>query len=460
VSLTTIEWADRTWNPITGCTPVSEGCAHCYAERMAKRLRGRYGYPADDPFRVTLHPDRLDEPLRWRKPSMVFVCSMGDLFHEDVPDEFIEQVFGVMAAMSEHVFLVLTKRPLRMAAFMERGFSSEMAVAYEEIGQRDLPETMREYAPGDSTFPLDPELPLPNVWAGTSVENQAAADERIPHLLRTPAAKRFLSCEPLLGEVDIVAPIGRAFARECGIDLVSARPVGMAGHHGIDGAIVGGESGPGARPMHPDWPRRIRDDCVAAGVPFFFKQWGDNQGPGSGLKGHPSFEAGYRPGAKKGGRLLDGREWNEMPSPTRIEGGSVKTTDLQREMTPSEKEISAEKKRIAELEGALKKAVQVIKQWHNLHDQNGFAAIKARIAELETALRGIGIIALDTNQSIETQLDAIVDTTESALATTRGKVAIDRELLHEAWLFLVSGVPCDSDVRVTCNQLAALLKEE
>jgi len=168
---TKIDWAEKSWNPVTGCTPVSAGCANCYAAKMAKRLAGRYGYPADDPFRVTLHEDRLEEPLHWRKPSRVFVCSMGDLFHEDVPEDVIWQVIEKAWQAKQHTFLLLTKRPRRMADVL----------THSMLWLNDTP---------------------PNIWIGTSIENQQTAYERIPHLLNAPAAVRFVSCEPLLGFAD------------------------------------------------------------------------------------------------------------------------------------------------------------------------------------------------------------------------------------------------------------------
>ena len=287
---TKIEWTDETWNPVTGCTKVSEGCRNCYAERMSKRLRGRFGYPADDPFAVTLHPDRLDQPLRWRKPRRVFVCSMGDLFHEDVPDEFIAAVFGVMAACPQHTFQLLTKRPERMAEWFrwlvkadEESWETHGYCVYEA----------RQYSGANIPYPDVTPWPLPNVHPGTSIEDQPTADERIPWLLECPAAVRFVSCEPLLGPVSFrwskwyeYYPDGWRERGETQNEYDGLRRLSQV--------IVGGESGPGARPMDLDWARSIRDQCQAAGVPFFFKQVG-----------------GRTP--KANGRLLDGREWNEMP---------------------------------------------------------------------------------------------------------------------------------------------------
>jgi len=280
---TKIEWTEATWNPVTGCTPITIGCEHCYAARIAWRLRGRHGYPEDDPFRVTRHPDRLNKPLRFRKPRMIFVCSMGDLFHEDMPDEYIVEVFKVMAACPQHTFQVLTKRPGR---------------AHDVLWQHN---TEHVFVGGGAKA----TWPLPNAWLGVSVENQRTADERIPLLLETPAACRFVSIEPMLGPVDleeldgpgmwwdalrghVMEKGGAGFEREYDVSR-------------LDWVIVGGETGPGARPMQSDWVRAIRDECVKRGVPFFFKQWG-SASPERDLK------------AKKGGRILDGRTWDEMPN--------------------------------------------------------------------------------------------------------------------------------------------------
>jgi protein gp37 len=235
----TIEWTEATWNPVTGCTKVSPGCKNCYAERMSMRLQAM-GLPQyRNGFRLTLQPGALELPLQWSKPRLVFVNSMSDLFQQDIPLEFIRSVFDVMVKARQHRFQVLTKRP--------------------EIAQ--------QYAD---------KLPWPeNVWLGTSVENSFYV-HRVRALQAIPAKIRFLSVEPLLG------PIQRIPLR------------------GIHWVIVGGESGPGARPMKQEWARQIRDRCVAKGVPFFFKQWGG-------------------PNKKKTGRLLDGRTWDDLPSPRRRE---------------------------------------------------------------------------------------------------------------------------------------------
>jgi protein gp37 len=266
-----IEWTDATWNPVTGCDRVSEGCDHCYAQTLARRLKlmGNPRYQLDgDPrtsgpgFGLNLHPDKLTEPLTWSRPRRVFVNSMSDLFHDDVPGGFIANVFGVMAVAQQHQFQILTKRPGRMASLLARIEDETRAFAAWHENSRTT---------------LDPGTilwPLPNVWLGTSVENQRWADIRIPKLLRTPAAVRFLSCEPLLGPIDLH------------LDIVPGE---------LGWVIVGGESGVGARPMDASWARSLRDQCVGSGVPFFFKQWG-----------------GITP--KAGGRTLDERTWDEMPA--------------------------------------------------------------------------------------------------------------------------------------------------
>jgi len=271
---TGIQWTDATWNPVTGCSKVSAGCKHCYAERVFPRVYGRdtivkEGGKLRAPRRFTdvvCHEDRLGQPIRWRKPRRVFVNSMSDLFHEDVPDSFILQVFSVMAGASHHQFQVLTKRPERALAWFER------------LGQA-LQETLEtEVAPK--------RWPLPNVWMGVSVEDQATADERIPLLLEIPSALRFISAEPLLGEVDLRMLTQNSNCPECGFG-VSVDEDGCCsscGHDSmvyIDWVIVGGESGPKARPMDPEWAGAIVDQCKEAGVPVFVKQlggWPDKRG--------------------------------------------------------------------------------------------------------------------------------------------------------------------------------------
>ena len=306
---TKIEWTDATWNPIVGCTRVSEGCMNCYAERFAARFPDRFGgvsrmteHGPRWTGKIVLRPEVLDQPLRWRKPRRIFVNSMSDLFHENVPLKFIDEVFAIMALAKQHTFMILTKRPKRMKEYITYRAAKEFSYS------RHI------------------QWPLPNVWLGVSVENQRAADERIPLLLQTPAAVRFLSCEPLLGPVslkEINIPITgpgspQPYAPSTGrrINALTGdvfeydwhgRGVGRQGAK-IDWVIVGGESGPNARPMHPDWVRGIRDQCVAAGVPFFFKQWGEWKL--SWMAGEYQW---MRVCKKAAGRLLDGRTWDELP---------------------------------------------------------------------------------------------------------------------------------------------------
>ncbi|MGM0530447.1 MAG: DUF5131 family protein [Bacteroidota bacterium] len=244
-----IEWLHlpgytaETWNPVTGCTKVSAGCGNCWAERMSKRMKGRYGYPIQDPFKVTLHPDRMNIPFTWKNPRMVFVCSMGDLFHEDVPDNVITNLFNIMEDEQnrKHLFLLLTKRPERM---------------WELSGR---------WGPG--AFPN-------NLWFGVSIENQETANKRIPWLLRIPAEKKFISAEPLLERVSINMLWLEEEQKEPFRDELLEHTFLLDAQKELDWVIVGGESGPGARPMHPDWVRSIRDQCAQTNTPFFFKQWG------------------------------------------------------------------------------------------------------------------------------------------------------------------------------------------
>jgi protein gp37 len=310
---TKIELTDETWNPVHGCTKISSGCRNCYAERMSRRLAGRYGYPpTPDNFKVTLRHDRLVEPLKWRKPRMVFVCSMGDLFHRNVDDDFLNMVFGVMLMGGQHTFQVLTKRPHRVLDFLTTNFR-----------RRKVWESMRGLffrLSGTCGRPMnygDVIWPLPNVWLGVTAENQQTADERIPLLLQTPAAVRFVSCEPLLGPISLQEYIGAS-----SYDWWSESGPVYPGEQPLDWTIVGGETGPGARPTHPDWFRSLRDQCQAAGMSYFHKQNGEWQGADQSndtLK--PStpehvFEDGticFRVGKKRAGHLLDGREWREMP---------------------------------------------------------------------------------------------------------------------------------------------------
>lgn len=291
---TAIEWATKVWNPTTGCDRVTPGCDHCYALTMAKRLKGMGStkYQTDgDPrtsgpgFGLAIHEDTLGIPLGWRKPQRIFVNSMSDLFHADVPDEFIARVWAVMASAPRHTFQVLTKRHGRMRSLLS---SEEFRLAV----QRRIPHA------GASPYVAAywKTWPLPNVWLGVSVEDQKRADLRVPALLDTPAAVRWLSCEPLLGPVDVINGLGDGWLT------------------GIDWIVAGGESGPGSRPMHPDWARSLRDQCQVAGVPFLFKQWGSHRpsAVGSIVRGGVRFP--MVPASKRAaGRVLDGRTWDEYP---------------------------------------------------------------------------------------------------------------------------------------------------
>ena len=286
----TIEWTDATWNPITGCSVVSPGCTNCYAMRLAgTRLAqhsSRAGLTRDTKAgpvwtgEVRFNDQWLEQPLHWSRPRMIFVCAHADLFHESVPDAWIDKVFAIMAAAHWHTFQVLTKRADRMAHYLRHnaGPAAERWVA----ASWELVKTSKPLARvGWSWAQDDMPWPLPNVWLGVSAEDQRRADERIPHLLATPAAVRWVSAEPLLGPLDLtridvdghgeVLPL-TGWHPEPG--TLDSEGNATAGHPGLDWIVAGGESGPSARPMHPDWARALRDQCAAAGVPFHFKQWG------------------------------------------------------------------------------------------------------------------------------------------------------------------------------------------
>ena len=237
---TAIQWTDITWNPVTGCTKISPGCAHCYAEAITLRFK-RGGPYLPGKTTIRLHYDRLKAPAHWKSPKMVFVNSMSDLFHEEVPFEFIDKVFSEMRSYDQHIYQILTKRPERMLEYFDKSMGKKWP---------------------------------PHVWAGVSIENQYWADKRIPLLIRIPAQVRFLSAEPLLKYVVL-----KEFLKD------------------LQWVIVGGESGPGARTMKKEWATSIRNECLDANVPFFFKQWGGRHN-------------------KAGGRDLEGRTWNDMPETT------------------------------------------------------------------------------------------------------------------------------------------------
>jgi protein gp37 len=257
---TKIEWADATWSPITGCSKISEGCAHCYAERMAHRLAGRYGYPrAPNQFRPTFHADKMTQPDVWKKPRRIFVCSMADIFHPAVEPLWIAIILRVIERNPRHTFMLLTKRP---EVLVEHLKNSMIAQFFDK--------------------------PTPNLWMGVTAENQDRADERIPILLRIPAVVRFVSVEPMLAPIDLTF-VGEKLTR-------ALLPLNAPAPH-LDWVICGGETGPGARPMYTDWVRSLRDQCVAADVPFFFKKWGS-----------------WHADSVDGDGIIDGKEWRQFPA--------------------------------------------------------------------------------------------------------------------------------------------------
>lgn len=261
-----IEWTDATWNPVTGCTKVSQGCKFCYAERDWSRLGHLPAFSGRQFTDVATHPERLRQPLSWKKPRRIFVNSMSDLFHESVPDSFIDEVFAIMAICPQHTFQILTKRPERMREYLRYGARQELiGICAEYVGglDRHLPDLSARW-----------KLPLQNVWLGVSIENQQTADERIPLLLDTPAAVRWISAEPLLGPVDLMNCEHPNYSIPA--DYISGQDSRCGDDQGtLDWVVVGGESGPKARPTHPSWAETLRDQCAAASVPFLFKQWGE-----------------------------------------------------------------------------------------------------------------------------------------------------------------------------------------
>lgn len=339
---TGIEWTDATWNPVTGCAKVSQGCKHCYAEREWPRMTKLVpAYAGRDFTDVRTHGDRLDQPIRWAKRRMIFVNSMSDLFHPAVPDDFIDSVFGVMWAclygrneLDGHIFQVLTKRADRMRDYFRTDRREAWARSAVHHGGGIDPDGI-----WDQT--MNYEGPHPRIWLGVSVEDQAAADERIPLLLDTPAAVRWISAEPLLGPVDLNRILVN---RERGFHASALHEQHddcyYQSNAQLDWVVVGGESGPKARPMHPEWVRSLRDQCAEAGVPFLFKQWGEWT-PGENVErqsgtvasatwfdqrwlfgtenlacedGHYDDQPDlYRVGKKAAGRLLDGVQHDGYP---------------------------------------------------------------------------------------------------------------------------------------------------
>jgi protein gp37 len=354
---TQIQWTSSTWNPIVGCSPASSGCAGCYAVRDAWRMAHnphpsiratRAGLAEKTPAGVRWTglvrclPEVLDVPLHWGKPRRVFVCSQSDLFHDAVPEEFIAEVFAVMALTPRHTYQVLTKRPRRMAQLLN---SPAFIEAVRSIAERRA---------SARRLPLAWSWPLPNVEAGVSIEDQDAADARVPSLLATPAAVRWLSCEPLLGPVNL-RRVADPVNGSCVLDVLEGRrltwdnrtpdrPALRAPINRIGWVVCGGEAGPRSRPMHPDWARGLRMQCSSSNVPYFFKSWGDwrpNPAPHAAVrrredagKIHPWGESRIhaiatpadanddagdawlleRVGKGAAGRELDGRTWDEMPA--------------------------------------------------------------------------------------------------------------------------------------------------
>ncbi len=334
---TQISWSDATWSPVTGCTKTSEGCTFCYIDRTPPfRMQGRRfdGNHIGATTGVKLHSDRLGIPMKWRKPRRIFVCSLADLFQDEVPTPFIAEVFAVMSLARQHEFQVLTKRHARLKSLLNsETFWDGVSAARVVRGHDPLPAGTNM---------------LTNAWIGVSTENQKWADIRIPALLGTPAAVRWISAEPLLGPIDLTQiAFGRPQQPDMTIDALNQR-------YGVPGAwhaptsarlswvVCGGESGPNARPMHPHWARTLRDQCVEAGVAFHFKQHGE-WGPTAEVitakdprtiamhpagmvamtaenpfnpfeRGHPHWEALRRHGKKAAGRELDGRTWDQYPT--------------------------------------------------------------------------------------------------------------------------------------------------
>ena len=394
---TGIEWTDATWNPVTGCTLWSEGCRHCYAKFQAwPRLAASpqtvyFGRPFEN---VAVHDVRLDQPLRWTRPRRIFVNSLSDLFHQDVPFEFIDKVFAVMAMTPHHTYQILTKRAKRMHQYLtaRRGEGNTQDTTAECVGTiyaRPGHFMLNLIGPVPRAKLLDgrtlPAWPLPNVWLGVSIEDQDAADERIGFLLQSPAAIHWISAEPLLRPLDIRPFLAHDYSEW----QPTGEPCAVCGvytngmHHpyavGLDWVVVGGESGTKARPMHPEWARSLRDQCTAADVPFLFKQWGewspisqiaDSDGyydPKYGsvkrdeyderppkkavastvlqLDGRQEFAfpvgamTCFKIGKRTSGRLLDDRTWDEYPTAPETE--SVLVDGAPEAIRPAAEETSA-----------------------------------------------------------------------------------------------------------------------
>lgn len=359
------KWWTHSWNPVVGCTPASPGCDNCYAKALhdqrhaafvaGSRIPACYAQPFGQ---VTCLDERLARPLGWKRPRRVFVNSMGDLFHPDVPFEFLDRVFAVMALASQHTFIICTKRAERMREYVVSVHRGAFGVEHE--GKISESPSGRGLTAARKSLGMNlsqglacvgaVRAGLPNVWLGVTAENQEQADARIPILLDTPAARRFVSIEPVLGPVDLQAYLGGdnggfvcpkcgvweeadRYCATCGADIWDFEDYNKPA---LDWVICGGESGPNARPMHPDWSRRLRDQCAAAGVPFFFKQWGELTwlpvpadiphgksvfchfrrafiGSGDPLGRTYNPDGLYASRSRRAGRLLDGVEHNAMP---------------------------------------------------------------------------------------------------------------------------------------------------
>lgn len=318
--MTTIEWTDSTWNPIVGCSKISEGCRNCYAINQAHRnaamaakmpnpgrlayydgLTEKRGDRIEWTGQVRFVPKALEVPIKTRKPTRWFVNSMSDLFHESVTDEQLDRIFAVMAMTPQHTYQVLTKRPERMLEYLTKpcGYTDALMSCGIAYGRESLirQATLPWWSPSDDR---GISFPLPNVWLGVTAENQKAADDRIPYLVQTPAAIRFLSCEPLLEALDLSTWVHPRQSMTVGFSLVESVKVGdrISCVSGIDWVITGAESGHGARPMNEDWVRGLRDQCVPAGVHFFYKQ---------------KLVGGHKVGLPE----LDGKVWAEFPSDRR-----------------------------------------------------------------------------------------------------------------------------------------------
>lgn len=352
---TKIEWTEETWNPIAGCDKVSAGCKNCYAIGMAWRLKhmphmkelygplvGKSaGGAVNWTGKIGFNEKALMAPLERKKPTRYFVNSMSDLFHDGVPFDYIDKVFAVMAACPQHTFQVLTKRPERMVEWFKGKLArviTELELIADDYLESGHGEVMYERLSEVAyKLTLGENWPLPNVWVGVSVEDQKSADARIPLLLRVPAAVRWLSCEPMLGAVDLQQYIAfnplEKYCTDCGDPAVTPCDHSDCKLKRINWVVCGGESGHGSRPMHPEWARGLRDQCKEAGVPFFFKQWGDWSAvePGNPLEvfiddneqwlpatGRKIFSGDKvwrmrRVGKHKAGRELDGVLWDEYP---------------------------------------------------------------------------------------------------------------------------------------------------